>query len=369
MKMLQVKKSSVKISAIMLSLILILSGIALARPIQAGAQTYSTSMAGKLSGDQYVRSGPSTSYGTLTVLTANSYVHIVSKDSATGWYKVEYAKDQYGYTSSLYLSIVSSKIGTMTGDQYIRSGPSTSYAAQGTLTNGSYVLIIGTESNGWHKIIYDGTKVGYTSNSYVSVGGGTTPSVSAKVQAAIDRAEQLANYRWSPKANVTGWKGNYTFQKGGSYTIPYSQPYSGSGKYLFYGISLASFNSAVADSTNVLYKNTYTNADSVKCPIYGMDCSAYVSYILGLSSRATTTTFNTYATNKSNGFSFSNYANVKAGDIINKSGSHVRFVYKVSGETVYYYEQTTNNGQDTRKASATKTALTNAGYKVISYAY
>lgn len=365
--MLQVK-TNVKISAIMLALILILSSVALAHPIEASAQTYSTSTAGKFTGDQHVRSGPSTSYASLAVLTANTYVNIVSKDSATGWYKVEYAKDKYGYTSSLYLSVVSSKIGTMTGDQYIRSGPSTNYATLGTLTNGSSVLVIGTESNGWYKIIYDGVKVGYTSYSYVTFDGGSS-TVPAKVQAAIDRAEQMANYRWSPKADVTGWKSGYTFKKGGSYTIPYSQPYSGSGKYVFFGITLASFNSAVADSSNVIYKNSYTNADSVKCPIYGMDCSAYVSYILGLSTRATTTTFNTYATNKSNGFSFSSYANIKAGDIINKSGSHVRFVYKVSGETVYYYEQTTNNGQDTRKASATKTALTNAGYKVISYAY
>lgn len=360
------KKTRVKFSAMLLAVMLIITSLSFAVPLQAGAETYATSTAGKFTADQYVRSGPSTSYTSLDVMSAGTYINIISRDSATGWYRVEYAKNQYGYTSNLYLSVISSQIGTLTSDQYIRSGPSTSYSTLGTLTNGSYVLIIGTESNGWYKIIYDGTKVGYTSYAYVSIGGNTS---SSKVQAAINRAEQMVNYRWSPKANVTGWRGNYTFSKGGSYTIPYSQPYSGSGKYLFYGISLDSFNSAVASSSNAIYSNTYKNGDSVQCPIYGMDCSSFVSYILGLSSRATTSTFNTYATNGSNGFSFSNYTNIKAGDIINKAASHVRFVYKVSGDTVYYYEQTPNNGLDTRKSSASKTTLQNAGYKVISYAY
>lgn len=362
------KKTRIRFSATLLAVMLIITSLSFAIPLQASAQTYATSTAGKFTGDQHVRSGPSTSYASVGVMKANTYINIVSKDSATGWYKVEYAKNQYGYTSSLYLSVVSSQIGTMTGDQYIRSGPSTSYGTVGTLTNGSYVLIIGTESNGWYKIIYDGIKVGYTSYSYVSVGGGgSTPST--KVQAAINRAEQMVNYRWSPKANVTGWRGNYTFSRGGSYTIPYSQPYSGSGKYVFYGITLDAFTSAVANSGNAIYNNTYKNGDSVQCPLYGMDCSAYVSYILGLGSRQTTTSFNALATNGSSGFSFSSYSNIKAGDIINKSGSHVRFVYKVSGDTVYYYEQTPNNGLDTRKASASKTTLQNGGYKVISYTY
>ena len=51
----------------------------------------------------------------------------------------------------------------------IRSGPGTSYDKVASATNGARVTILG-EENGWYKIVYSGSKTGYVSKDYVSIG-------------------------------------------------------------------------------------------------------------------------------------------------------------------------------------------------------
>ena len=52
-----------------------------------------------------VRSGPSTSYSQIGVLSEGTTVQIVAKDSATGWYKIKYGSG-YGYISYKYVKLV-----------------------------------------------------------------------------------------------------------------------------------------------------------------------------------------------------------------------------------------------------------------------
>ncbi len=51
----------------------------------------------------------------------------------------------------------------------IRSGPGREYDKVASATNGARVTILG-EENGWYKIIYSGSKSGYVSKDYISIG-------------------------------------------------------------------------------------------------------------------------------------------------------------------------------------------------------
>ncbi len=174
------------------------------------------------------------------------------------------------------------------------------------------------------------------------------------------RAQQMADYRWTPTTTFSGWAGRYTFSAGGSYTIPYSQPYNNGG-YVFYNLSLDSFESQIGTM-----KSGTTYGDGTTMPIRGMDCSSFCSFIYDLPSRCTTYTFFTYANNGTNGFAYGSMNTVKAGDLVN-SNSHVRYVMSVSGQNVTTCEQTPNSGIDTVIKTYTKTYLTNNGYSVLTY--
>ncbi|MBC6696205.1 SH3 domain-containing protein [Terrisporobacter mayombei] len=126
-----------------------------------------------------VRKGPSTSYSILGTLASGSKVEIVGTDSKTGWYKIKY-KNDYGYVSNDYITIQNSSndtnppastttLGVTKSNLNVRKGPSTSYSILGTLTSGSKVEIVATDSKtGWYKIKYK-NDYGYISNDYVTV--------------------------------------------------------------------------------------------------------------------------------------------------------------------------------------------------------
>jgi N-acetylmuramoyl-L-alanine amidase len=72
--------------------------------------------------------------------------------------------------------------GTITGvttSLNVRSGPGTSHGVIDSLSNGTQVEILSSQSNGWLRISYNGGNTGYVSGQYVDVTGTTPPPNSA----------------------------------------------------------------------------------------------------------------------------------------------------------------------------------------------
>ena len=83
----------------------------------------------------------------------------------------------------------------------------------------------------------------------------------------VQNANSMVNYKWTPTQNLTGWKGNYVFKAGTTYSgIPYTQSPNQT--------NLADFQEALTKSD---FYSTYTNS-SGKMPRYGNDCSGFLSF-------------------------------------------------------------------------------------------
>lgn len=115
-----------------------------------------------------VRSQPSSGSSVVASLRKGSHITLISKSGS--WWKVEYAKGQYGYCHGDYITIIQGSpvtVNTSSGALNVRSGPGTSYGKTGSLARGEAVLLL-TTSNGWSRVLYHGTKTGYVSAQYLS---------------------------------------------------------------------------------------------------------------------------------------------------------------------------------------------------------
>ena len=117
-----------------------------------------------------MRSGPSTSYRVLKILTKGTEVEIIS--TSGDWSKVK-CSGTTGYVKNEYLSNPSSNENNSTAIKYVkatslnvRSGPSTSYSILGKLKLNDKVEVLG-ETSTWSKINYNG-KVAYVSSEFLS---------------------------------------------------------------------------------------------------------------------------------------------------------------------------------------------------------
>ncbi|WP_270772728.1 SH3 domain-containing protein [Intestinibacter bartlettii] len=118
-----------------------------------------------------VRSGPSSNYSKLGILTKGTKVEVVERYS-NGWYKIKY-KGSYGYVSGAYVSLDGSKgeviaTGKTTAGLNVRSGAGTGYKKIGHLNKGTKVEIVTKLSNGWYKIKFN-SSYGYVSGNYVKL--------------------------------------------------------------------------------------------------------------------------------------------------------------------------------------------------------
>ena len=157
------KLLSVVLSALLLSGVLAFAGTAQAATLDSTAGMIATS-----SGRLNVRNGKSTGATVVASLNKGSYVTLISKSGS--WWKVEYAKGQYGYCHADYIKSVSSTAASVkiqSGNLNVRSGAGTSYSIAGKLTKGETVLVL-SESNGWSRILYHGVKTGYVSSQYLT---------------------------------------------------------------------------------------------------------------------------------------------------------------------------------------------------------
>lgn len=121
------------------------------------------------SGSLYVRKAAGTDSPILASLKKGSYVTLISKTG--NWWKVEYDQNRYGYCYGEFITPVEGKpVQVITPDQNVlnvRSGPGTSYSRIATVNHGEIVMLRST-ANGWSRILYNGTKLGYVSSQFLS---------------------------------------------------------------------------------------------------------------------------------------------------------------------------------------------------------
>ncbi|WGX74509.1 SH3 domain-containing protein [Paraclostridium bifermentans] len=147
----------------------------------SSSETPSSGKTGTITADALnVRSGPSTSYGKVTMVYKGQSVTIL--ESSNGWHKIKTQNGQIGWASGDYISTSgqggggseetpSTGKGTVTADALnIRSGPSTSNSIVGKAYKGNTVDIL-SSSNGWYKVKLSNGQVGWASGDYISTSG------------------------------------------------------------------------------------------------------------------------------------------------------------------------------------------------------
>lgn len=129
-------------------------------------------------GNLYVRSKPATGGTILASLKKGSYVTLMEKSGS--WWKVEYADNKYGYCYAQYITPVDgTPVQVNTGGNVlnVRTGPGTSYSRITTIPHGDIVMLR-SSANGWSRILYHGTKLGYVSSQYLSGQSSSNPGTS-----------------------------------------------------------------------------------------------------------------------------------------------------------------------------------------------
>lgn len=178
---------SLIMSAIIMSAVLL--------PINADAATAS-SRAGTVSvssGRLNVRSSNSASSYVKASLDKGTYVTLISKSGS--WWKVEYADNKYGYCHTDYIKTLSSSpmaVNTKSGSLNVRSGPGTSYSKSGSLPKGEIVIVL-SSSGSWKRILFDGTKVGYVSSTYLTSASSGNSAISLNVPSYKQTDSRWAN--------------------------------------------------------------------------------------------------------------------------------------------------------------------------------
>lgn len=127
---------------------------------------------GTVSGDDVrMRSGAGTGSSVVGTYDKGTKMSVIG--AAGNWYKVAY-NGKVGYMAAQYVRITpansysAAKSGTVSGDSVrMRMGPSTDFAAIGTLNKGANVKISG-EAGSWYEISANG-KYGYMSKDYIKI--------------------------------------------------------------------------------------------------------------------------------------------------------------------------------------------------------
>lgn len=129
------------------------------------------SAAGKVTTDSSplaVRSAASLSSAKKAVLNKGAYVTLIEKNGS--WWKVEYDDGLYGYCYAPYITKDSKSyaayVATSWENLNVRSGTTMSSMIMTTLPKGETVIVLNTY-NGWSKILYSGTEIGYVKSMYL----------------------------------------------------------------------------------------------------------------------------------------------------------------------------------------------------------
>ncbi len=162
-----------------------------------------------------VRSKASGSSTVKAKLSKNSYVTLVSKSG--NYWRVQYSASGYGYCHADYITTSSTKVRTVkttSGRLRVRSSASSTGTIKDYLSSGTQVTVLSTSGN-FSRIVYNGTKTGYVSSSYLTTSSGTSSSNSYKaIKLSVPDFKQTDS-RW---ANVTLGSSGQTIGKIGCAT-------------------------------------------------------------------------------------------------------------------------------------------------------
>jgi len=121
-----------------------------------------------------VRTGPSTSYPSITTIESNEVYDIL--DQANGWYKID-LNGAEGWVSGGYISLISevqysnfsnNEVATVTAAALnVRQGPSTNYSIETQVHNNETYEVL-DQSNGWYQLDINGTE-GWVSGNYITI--------------------------------------------------------------------------------------------------------------------------------------------------------------------------------------------------------
>ncbi len=159
-------------------------------------------------GSLYVRKAPEIGSTILTSLKKGSYVTLMEKSG--NWWKVEYAQNRFGYCHGSYITPVEGSAVTVDTDGdvlNVRTGPGTNYSRITTLPHGTIVMLRSTE-NGWSRILYHGTKMGYVSAKYLSGSEENStesyPAISLKVPSFKQTDSRWSSYPLGTRGGTIG---------------------------------------------------------------------------------------------------------------------------------------------------------------------
>ena len=156
-----------------------------------------------------VRSGSSTGTAIVSSLPNGSYVTLLSKSGS--WWKVEYSAGKTGYCSGSYIKPVSGSfaayVSVSSGNLNVRRGAGVSYDIKAKLPGGKGVVVL-SQLNGWSRILYNGTQLGFVSSAYIKSYATAAPAPSPAIYPAIKLSVpsyKQTDSRWSGvKIGTTG---------------------------------------------------------------------------------------------------------------------------------------------------------------------
>ena len=178
------------------ALVLVMATVLCAFGVSAGSGVVAVGAATVNTSALNIRSGPSTDYDRVGVLSADTIVVVLEKTSDE-WYKINY-NGTVGYVASEYLTDITAvenfKATGQVNDNdgvYMRTGPSTDYDYVTAYYEGTTVSVIGI-NNGWYKVVTeDGT--GYMRSDFVDITSGG-PSYSSNQNESSSIGQEIANY-------------------------------------------------------------------------------------------------------------------------------------------------------------------------------
>lgn len=154
-----------KLLSLFLMFILLLGTLSLSA---TAADTKRAGLVSTAGGNLNIRTASSASASRIKSVKNGSYVTLVSKSGS--FWRVEYAKDKYGYCHSDYIKALSStqnKVKITSGSLNVRSGDGTNHSVIGSLSKGSSVLVLSV-ADSWSKILFNGSQIGFVSSKYLT---------------------------------------------------------------------------------------------------------------------------------------------------------------------------------------------------------
>lgn len=170
-----------RILSLVLSALLLLGPVITPARVNAATASSKAGIVSTASTSLNVRASASTGASIVTTLRKGSYVTLISQSGS--WWKVEYGAGRYGYCHADYITTASATpatVKTQSTSLNVRSGAGTSYARIGSLAKGEQVLVL-SNSGGWSRVLYNGTKTGFVSAQYLSTAASSNGAVSLSV--------------------------------------------------------------------------------------------------------------------------------------------------------------------------------------------